>query len=274
MSQAHPSLTTPGSEQRRGAIVAEGVTKTFQLQGRTFTALDSVSFTVGEGEFLSIIGPSGCGKSTLLRLIGDVTPASAGSISIHGGTPAEARRARRIGFVFQNPVLLPWRTALENVELPLVLTGVGKAERQRRARELLRLVGLAGFETARPSALSGGMAGRVAIARALALEPEILLLDEPFGALDEITRQRMNTELVRIWAESGTTAILVTHNVGEAVFLSDRVLVMGTRPGRIVAEVPIELSRPRALELLQDEEFFRYTSRLSQHLLATVGSEQ
>ena len=247
------------------------MTKTFDLEGRPLTALDDVSFTVRDGEFLSIIGPSGCGKSTLLRLIADVLPASAGTILVHGAPPGAARRARRFGFVFQDPVLLPWRSALENVELPLQVARVGTAERHRRARELLELVGLAGFESARPSALSGGMARRVAIARALALEPEILLLDEPFGALDEITRQRLNTELLRVWSETKTTAVLVTHNVSEAVYLSDRVLVMGTRPGRIVADLQIELRRPRAVEMLQAEEFFRYTSRLSQHLLSTVG---
>jgi NitT/TauT family transport system ATP-binding protein len=247
------------------------VTKTFELEGRPLTALEDVSFTVRDGEFVSIIGPSGCGKSTLLRLIADVLPESAGTILVHGAPPGAARRARRFGFVFQDPVLLPWRSALENVELPLQVARVGTAERRRRARELLELVGLAGFESAPPSALSGGMARRVAIARALALEPEILLLDEPFGALDEITRQRLNTELLRVWSETKTTAILVTHNVSEAVYLSDRVLVMGTRPGRIVADLRIELPRPRAVDLLQTEEFFHYTSRLSQHLLSTVG---
>jgi NitT/TauT family transport system ATP-binding protein len=251
----------------------EGISKTFTLEGKQFTALENVSFAVDDGEFLSIIGPSGCGKSTLLRLIGDVIPSSGGVISIHGGLAADARRSRRLGFVFQDPVLLPWRTAIENVELPLVLAGVGSSERRRRARELLQLVGLAGFERARPNALSGGMARRVAIARALVLEPDILLLDEPFGALDEITRQRMNGELLRIWSETGTTAVFVTHNVGEAAYLSDRVLVMGTRPGRIVAEVQIDLPRPRTLELLEDQAFFRCTSRLSHHLLASVEDE-
>jgi NitT/TauT family transport system ATP-binding protein len=256
------------------AIALEGVTKTFELEGRPLTALENISFTVGESEFLSIIGPSGCGKSTLLRLIADVIPQSAGTISVHGASPAAARRARKFGFVFQEPVLLAWRSALENIELPLQVAGVRAGERRRRARELLELVGLAGFESAPPSALSGGMARRVGIARALALEPEILLLDEPFGALDEITRQRLNTELLRVWSETRTTAVLVTHNVGEAVYLSDRVLVMGTRPGRIVADLPIDIARPRSLELLQHEEFFHYTSRLSQHLLSTFAETE
>jgi NitT/TauT family transport system ATP-binding protein len=272
---SRPQLSRPigEPERRQRAILVEGISKTFTLEGKQFTALENVAFAVDDGEFLSIIGPSGCGKSTLLRLIGDVIPSSGGVISIHGGSAADARRSRRLGFVFQDPVLLPWRTAIENVELPLVLAGVGSTERRRRAQELLQLVGLAGFERARPNALSGGMARRVAIARALVLEPDILLLDEPFGALDEITRQRMNGELLRIWSETRTTAVLVTHNVSEAAYLSDRVLVMGTRPGRIVAEVQIDLPRPRTLELLEDQAFFRYTSRLSHHLLTSVEDE-
>jgi NitT/TauT family transport system ATP-binding protein len=269
-------LTMGGAvaERQGSAIVVERASKIFALEGKEFVALEDVSFSVREGEFVAIIGPSGCGKSTLLRMIADVIPATRGAISIGGGSPADARRARRIGLVFQEPVLLPWRTALENIELPLVIAGVRAGERRRRARDYLRLVGLEGFESAPPAALSGGMARRVGIARALVLEPEILLLDEPFGALDEITRQRMNGELLRIWSETGTTAILVTHNVGEAVYLSDRVLVMGTQPGRIVAEVAVELPRPRSLELLEDPEFFRYTSRLSHHLLSTTDEHR
>jgi len=269
VTEIETAMAKTVAERQRPAIVVQHATKTFELEGKELVALEDVSFSVGEGEFVAIIGPSGCGKSTLLRMIADVIPGTRGGISIHGGSPSDARRARRIGLVFQEPVLLPWRSALENVELPLVIAGVRAGERRRRAREYLQLVGLEGFEAARPSALSGGMAQRVAIARALVLEPEILLLDEPFGALDEITRQRMNGELLRIWSETGTTAVLVTHNVGEATYLSDRVLVMGTRPGRIVAEVRVELRRPRSLELLEDPEFFRYTSQLSHHLLST-----
>jgi NitT/TauT family transport system ATP-binding protein len=258
------------AETSTATIVVDRVSKTFPLEGKQFLALEDVSFTVDEGEFVAIIGPSGCGKSTLLRMIADIIQATQGTILIHGGSPADVRRARRIGLVFQEPVLLPWRTTLENIELPLVIAGVRRSERRRRAHEYLQLVGLEGFGSAPPSALSGGMARRVGIARALVLEPEILLLDEPFGALDEITRQRMNRELLRIWSETRTTAVLVTHNVSEAVYLSDRVLVMGTQPGRLVAEVPIGLPRPRSLELLANPEFFRYTSQLSHHLLTTA----
>jgi NitT/TauT family transport system ATP-binding protein len=249
------------------AIRVQGLSKTFTLDGRDLQALADVDLSIMKGEFCSIIGPSGCGKSTLLRLIADVVSPSTGIVEVLGHPPRQARMARKLGFVFQEPALLPWRTALENVELPLRVAGVPRAERAARARALLELVGLADFGRARPAQLSGGMASRVAIARGLVLEPPILLLDEPFGALDEITRQRLNLELQRIWsAAQGTTAALVTHNVGEAVFLSDRVFVMTSRPGRIAAEVRINLRRPRTLELLQDADFFDYQRRLTRIL--------
>ena len=254
------------------AISVKDVSKAFELEGRELLALSKISFDVKDGEFISIVGPSGCGKSTLLRIIADIIQPSSGVVAVHGGPAAEARKARKFGFVFQEPVLFPWRTALENVELPLTVAKRNAKEEKRRAAELLELVGLSGFESAQPSELSGGMSRRVAIARALVLQPEILLLDEPFGALDEITRQRMNLELQRIWAESGTTALLVTHNVGEAVFLSDRVFVMGTKPGRFVSEVPIDLPRPRTVELLEKPEFFKYSARLT-HLLLSATEE-
>lgn len=247
----------------RAAVTVNGVTQRFQLPDREFVALRDITVTVQEGEFVSIIGPSGCGKSTLLRLIAGLIEPSAGEIRIGDETPAQARARSEIGFVFQEPTLLPWRTALDNVTL---LTKVARrgtaAERRRRGMELLELVGLADFADAHPAKLSGGMQRRVGIARALALDPQILLMDEPFGALDELTRQQMNLELLRIWADQRTTAVLVTHNVGEAVFLSDRVLVMGTRPGTMIEEVVIDLPRPRRLELLQDEVYFALSSHL------------
>jgi NitT/TauT family transport system ATP-binding protein len=254
------------------AISVKDVSKAFELEGRELLVLSKISFDVKDGEFISIVGPSGCGKSTLLRIIADIIQPSSGVVTVHGGPAAEARKARKFGFVFQEPVLFPWRTALENVELPLTVAKRNAKEEKRHAAELLELVGLSGFESAQPSELSGGMSRRVAIARALVLQPEILLLDEPFGALDEITRQKMNLELQRIWAESGTTALLVTHNVGEAVFLSDRVFVMGTKPGRFVSEVPIDLPRPRTVELLEKPEFFTYSARLT-HLLLSATEE-
>jgi len=244
-----------------------GVSKRFRLPGRELLALHDVSLAVTEGEFVSVIGPSGCGKSTLLRLVAGLIEPSAGTITIAGEPPAQARARRELGFVFQEPTLLPWRTALDNVTLLLEVARRGSAaERQRRGLELLELVGLRDFAQARPAKLSGGMQRRVGIARALALDPRILLLDEPFGALDEITRQRMNMELLNIWTHQATTALLVTHNVGEAVFLSDRVLVMATNPGRMVAEVNVDLPRPRSLDLLEDQEFFGLSARLTRLL--------
>jgi NitT/TauT family transport system ATP-binding protein len=259
---------TAGSAAGAPAIELSDVTRRFQLDGGDFTALERISLSIARGEFVSLVGPSGCGKSTLLRIISGLLAPTDGSVSIGGEAPATARAARAFGFVFQDPVLLPWRSALENVELPALVARQGsKAERRARARELLELVGLADFAGATPTRLSGGMQRRVGIARALVLDPSILLLDEPFGALDEITRQKMNSELLRIWSERQTTALLVTHNVGEAVYLSDRVFVMAARPGRIVAEVEIDLPRPRTLDLLEEERFFAHTKELTRLLL-------
>lgn len=248
------------------AISVSGLAKQFSLNGQVLPVLTDVNIRIGQGEFCSIIGPSGCGKSTLLRILADIVPPSAGSVAVLGDSPSAARRGRKLGFVFQEPALLPWRTALQNVELPLIVSGVGRNERTKRARAVLNLVGLGEFERARPAQLSGGMARRVAIARSLVLQPSLLLLDEPFAGLDEITRQRLNLELQRIWLEGRQTAVLVTHNVGEAVFLSDRVFVMTARPGRMAAEVSISLPRPRPLSLLQDERFYDYQRRLTEVL--------
>jgi NitT/TauT family transport system ATP-binding protein len=253
------------------AIVLSDISKIFPLRDRQFVALQGINLTVRDGEFCSIIGPSGCGKSTLLRIIADVVAPTSGHVSVLGGPAADARKRRQFGFVFQEPALLPWLTTRANVELPLIVAGVHAEQRRRRADAMLALVGLTDFSEAHPAQLSGGMARRVAIARGLVLGPQVLLLDEPFGGLDEITRQRMNVELQRIWGSARTTACLVTHNVGEAVFLSDRVFVMATGPGRVVSELPIELPRPRTLDLLRDQRFFEYTSRLV-GLLGLAGS--
>lgn len=258
----------PAEPGVQSAVAITEVSKRFVLRDRELVALQDISLDVQDGEFLSLIGPSGCGKSTLLRLVAGLIEPSAGQILIGDQTPAQARGRCDLGFVFQEPTLLPWRTALENVTLLLEVARTGSAaDRRRRGLELLQLVGLHDFADAHPTKLSGGMQRRVGIARALALDPRILLLDEPFGALDEITRQRMNMELLRIWTQQRTTTLLVTHNVGEAVFLSDRVLVMGTRPGRIIAEVTIDLPRPRRLDLLQAERFFALSAQLTRLLL-------
>ncbi|MEU8194242.1 ABC transporter ATP-binding protein [Microbispora amethystogenes] len=260
----------PGDARRNGvtgdAVRAVGIGKRFDVGGTPFTALDDIALTIREGRFSTLIGPSGCGKSTLLRILADVVRPTSGTVEVFGRSPEEARRAAEFGFVFQDPVLLPWRTALANVELPLQVAGVAKAERQVRARELLRLVGLEGFEKALPAKLSGGMARRVAIARALILRPRLLFLDEPFNGLDEIRRRQMNDELQRIWMETGTTAILVTHNVSEAVFLSDQVVVLGRNPGRVIADLEIDLPRPRDAETMLLPEFTAYERTLTRLL--------
>ncbi|WP_129336755.1 ABC transporter ATP-binding protein [Cellulomonas endophytica] len=240
------------------AVRAVGVHKRFRTRAGVVTALQDVHLEVAAGEFVSLIGPSGCGKSTLLRLVADLEEPTSGELSVFGKAPRVAREAQDYGIAFQQAGLLPWRSVRGNVELPLELHGVGRRERAGRARELLALVGLSDFADHTPAQLSGGMQQRVAIARALAERPSLLLMDEPFGALDEMTRERMQTELVRICAESGAAVVFVTHSIPEAVFLSDRVVVMSPRPGRISAVVPIRLpgTGERTEGLREDAAFF------------------
>ncbi len=247
-------------------ISVDNVNKTFESAGGPVTALSHVSLQVAPGEFISLIGPSGCGKSTLMRLIGDLTQPSSGAISVKGKPPARAREDRDYGIVFQSPVLYDWRTVQRNVELPLEIMGLQAAERTRRAEELLQMVGLADFRRAYPWQLSGGMQQRVAIARALVFSPSILLMDEPFGALDEITRERMQQELLQIWSRAKATVIFVTHSIPEAVFLSDRVVVMSPRPGRVEGIVNIDLPRPRNIETRQDPRFFTLATAVREQL--------
>jgi len=234
-------------------LVADEITMTYLGQQGSLEALEGVSFQVGVGEFLCIVGPSGCGKSTLLRVLGGLVRPTSGRVYL--GEELLTAPRRQIGFVFQKANLMPWRTVLRNVTLPLEIKGLKAEEAGRQARELLKLVGLEGFEDAYPHELSGGMEQRVAIARALVHDPAILLLDEPFGALDALTRENMNLELLRIWQAKQKTVVMVTHSIQEALFLADRILVMSSRPGRIEATVPVPLPRPRRLEMLYGDEF-------------------
>jgi NitT/TauT family transport system ATP-binding protein len=227
------------------AIELQDISRSFDIKGARLHALDGLDLNVAEREIVAIVGPNGCGKSTLLRVISGLLPPDRGSVLAFDSTVAGPEP--RIGLVFQEPRLLPWRDVLANVAFPLELAGVGRTEREHRAREVLHLTGLDGFAEAYPDQLSGGMAQRAALARALAPEPDVLLLDEPFSALDAMTRERLDDELLRLWAETGSTIVLVTHSISEAVFLSDRVLVMSPRPGRIVAEIPVDAPRPRSL---------------------------
>lgn len=244
------------------SIEIRDVGKEFVLpDGSKLQAIEDASFSVGESEFVSILGPSGCGKSTLLRLVADILQPSSGNIFVHGHMPSEARKRRLFGFMAQDPVMLPWRNVIQNVRLPLEMApDTERAE--ARPHELLKLVGLSGFESASPGQLSGGMRQRAALARALLLNPRVLLMDEPFGALDEITREQMNLELARIWKATSAAVIFITHSVDEAIFLSDRVVVMSPRPGRVRDIVEINLSRPRGSEIKETPEFFEYQTRI------------
>ena len=248
------------------AIRIDSISMVYASRGERLVALSDISLDIAEGEFVSLIGPSGCGKSTLLRLIGDLLQPFSGRIEVHSRSAAEARQKRDYGIVFQSPVLYDWRTVERNVQLPLELMNVPRGERASRTRELLRLVGLEEFARRYPWQLSGGMQQRVAIARALSFRPSILLMDEPFGALDEMTRERLNMELLNIWSQTETTIVFVTHSIPEAVFLSDRVVIMTPRPGRIEHIVEVELPRPRGGELREDEQFFHRIAEVRSRL--------
>jgi NitT/TauT family transport system ATP-binding protein len=250
-------------ETADAAIDCRNATVRFVTDRRAVTAFDNVSFTVPRGGFLSVLGPSGCGKSTLLRVISDLLDPTKGTIKVLGMTPREARLKRSLGFVFQDAALLPWRSALQNVELPLEVGGVrGLAKGLPTPRELLKLVGLEGWEQSFPHELSGGMRQRVSIARALLGGPRLLLMDEPFGALDEITRDRLNEELRRIWIETGTTIMFVTHSVYEAMFLGEQVMVMSANPGRVRDIVPIDMPRNRDTSIRETEGFIKVAAHL------------
>jgi NitT/TauT family transport system ATP-binding protein len=234
-------------------------------------ALEAIDLAIQPGEFISLIGPSGCGKSTLLRLVGDLIQPTAGGVQVNGKSAQQARIDQDYGMVFQTPVLFEWRSILNNVMLPLELRGMGRSERQKRAQALLHLVELSGFEHHYPWQLSGGMQQRAAIARALAIQPKLLLMDEPFGALDEMTRERMNMELHRIWLETKTTVIFVTHSIPEAVFLSTRIVVMSARPGRILRVVDVPLTVPRGEHTREETAYFQVETEVREWLRKAKG---
>lgn len=255
------------------AISIKDASKTFHVGGNSIPALRDISLEIPKGGFVSLLGPSGCGKSTLLRLIGDLLEADEGSVQVLGKSAHDARLARDYGMVFQQPGLMEWRTIQKNVELPLQVAGMKHAERADRARELLKLVRLEGFESHRPGQLSGGMQQRAAIARALSFEPKILLMDEPLGALDEMNREYLQRELLRIWRETGTTIVFVTHSVSEATFLSTEVVVMSPRPGRIATKIEVDLPYPRVDETRTSDAFYRAESEVREALHAVLDPE-
>jgi NitT/TauT family transport system ATP-binding protein len=262
-----PPSARPRPPVEPAGISVTGVSLTFR-GARTTHVLDEIDLAVRPREVVALIGPNGCGKSTLLRVLGGLIPADAGAVTIDGD-PVTGPDPR-VGLVFQEPRLLAWRSAVDNVCFPMELAGWSKARQAARAEELLGLVGLREFAGARPRTLSGGTRQRVAIARALALEPTVLLLDEPFSALDALTRERFNAELLRLWERTGTTIILVTHSIPEAVFVADRVVVLSPRPGRIVAEVPVELPRPRRVVDLDSAFVSHLAAEVRTHLVDTT----
>jgi NitT/TauT family transport system ATP-binding protein len=251
-AKASPALT----------VDARGVSLTFQTRDGAVEALADVDLQINDGDFVSFIGPSGCGKTTLMRIIADLQKPSAGTILINGITPEQARLRRHYGYIFQAPALYPWRTIERNVALPLEIMGFDANERRRRVERYLKLVNLSGFERKFPWQLSGGMQQRASIARALSFDPALLLMDEPFGALDEIVRDHLNEQLLRLWDQTGKTVVFVTHSIPEAVFLSTRIVVMSPRPGRIIDIIPCDFPRDRTLEIRETPEFIKIAQRV------------
>ncbi len=255
---AEPGAPAPAEPEVPAAhpvVEAKRLTLVFQTADMPVTALEDIDLTIQRGEFVSLIGPSGCGKTTLMRVVADLVHPTAGTMTVNGVTPEQARRDRSYGYVFQAPALYPWRNVLRNVQLPLEIMGMPAAERSERAARSLATVGLEGFERKFPWQLSGGMQQRVSIARALSFEPDLLLMDEPFGALDEITRDNLNVHLLDLWNRTGVTVIFVTHSIPEAVFLSSKIVVMSPRPGRVLEVIDSDLPRKRDLDIRETGAF-------------------
>jgi len=252
-------------------VTIQAVNKIFGKAPNQTVALQDIQLEIEQGEFISLIGPSGCGKSTLLRIIGDLITPSNGTVLVNGKPAEKARLDRDYGIVFQAPVLFDWRSVEKNVQLPLEIMGKSATERVARANQMLELVELNGFQKHYPYQLSGGMQQRVSIARALSFHPQLLLMDEPFGALDEITRERLNAELLNIWSHTKTTIVFVTHSIPEAVFLSTRVVVMSARPGRITQVIPIDLAQPRGMETRELPRFYELVTQVREALRGSEG---
>ncbi len=268
MTGPAPSTGSEALATKSPVIEIDNLGLTFQTGDGPVEALSNITLAVDRGEFVSLIGPSGCGKTTLLRLIADLEKPTMGAISVNGVTPEAARQKRAYGYVFQAAALYPWRNIARNVALPLEVMGLGRAERNKRVADNLALVNLTGFERKFPWQLSGGMQQRVSIARALAVEPELLLMDEPFGALDEIVRDHLNEQLLQLWAKTDKTVIFVTHSIPEAVFLSTRIVVMSPRPGKVYDVIASDLPRQRTLDIRETPAFLKIAHRVRQGLRA------
>jgi NitT/TauT family transport system ATP-binding protein len=251
-----------GSTPRRLAVDVRDVSLTFETADGKVDALSNVNLQIADGEFVSFIGPSGCGKTTMLRVIADLQQPTTGTLLVNGVSAEQARQERRYGYVFQAPALFPWRTIEKNLKLPLEIMGFSDSEQQQRAARYLALVNLTGFERKFPWQLSGGMQQRVSIARALSFDPALLLMDEPFGALDEIVRDHLNEQLLQLWDKTGKTVLFVTHSIPEAVFLSSKIVVMSPRPGRIIDVIDCNFPRDRTLEIRETPEFLKIAQRV------------
>jgi NitT/TauT family transport system ATP-binding protein len=262
MNNTADSAAESGSTPQRLAVDVRNVSLTFETADGQVDALSNVSLQIADGEFVSFIGPSGCGKTTMLRVIADLQQATSGTLLVNGMSAEQARLERRYGYVFQAPALFPWRTIEKNLKLPLEIMGFSDSEQRQRAARYLALVNLNGFERKFPWQLSGGMQQRVSIARALSFDPALLLMDEPFGALDEIVRDHLNEQLLQLWDKTGKTVLFVTHSIPEAVFLSTKIVVMSPRPGRIIDIIDCNFPRDRTLEIRETPEFLKIAQRV------------
>jgi NitT/TauT family transport system ATP-binding protein len=262
MNNTADTAAESGSTPQRLAVDVRNVSLTFETADGQVEALSNVSLQIADGEFVSFIGPSGCGKTTMLRVIADLQQATSGTLLVNGMSAEQARLERRYGYVFQAPALFPWRTIEKNLKLPLEVMGFSDSEQRQRAARYLALVNLNGFERKFPWQLSGGMQQRVSIARALSFDPALLLMDEPFGALDEIVRDHLNEQLLQLWDKTGKTVLFVTHSIPEAVFLSTKIVVMSPRPGRIIDIIDCNFPRDRTLEIRETPEFLKIAQRV------------